>query len=171
MSITPAHDEIISRIIHPLIFGKKYYCIGEFISCIAMSGLVAEMLAILLWKISEISIRKKKISEDEEKGLFGKKFEKLGQERRIEILQTMYSISQDVAKKFNKIRKIRNRYLHLWAYNIKQQKIDALECIINAMHLFKIITNMGISVDKKGKQTINVNPMLLKYLNSRRAKY
>lgn len=166
LSITPAYDEFILRIINPLIYGKKYYCLGEYISCISMSGLVGEMLAILLWKISEFTIKGVKVSTAQEKRLFGNHFERLGQERRLEILLTMQVIDTEDKVKFHEIKDIRNKYMHLWDLTSRQQEIDAKKCITNAMLLFKKISSIGLNVDDEGKQTININPLLLKFLNS-----
>lgn len=165
LNITPANRKIFCRIIDPLICAKKYYCLSEYISCIAMCGLAGEMLAILIWKISEIAIQGLKISQEEEKEIFGKNFEKLGQGNRISILKVLTIITPDAWDRFNEIRIIRNKYLHLWEYDEKQQKGDAKKCIISALILFKNITNIQLKTFK-GEQFISINPSLLKYFNS-----
>jgi len=90
--------------------------------------------------------------------------EQLGQKRRLNILVTIKAIREDLYKKFDNVRDTRNKYLHAWEYDTKQQKGDAKRLINNTLLLFKSVVNMNLVVDKKGNQSISINPKLLKFL-------
>ena len=53
--------------------------LGNYAAVIAVCGMVAEMLAIFLWELSSVKL--------DEKLVFGCKFKKLRQERRVKMLQ------------------------------------------------------------------------------------
>lgn len=86
--IAPYTKEMFERLLKPLKSAKKNYCLGEYPATIALCGVVGEMLAILLWKINDVKLNGVPITEKEEIGLFGRSFEKLGQEQRLRILTT-----------------------------------------------------------------------------------
>src|SRR3989344_3610567 len=53
ITFTLAEPKIIEqRIVTPLISAKRNACIGDFLASIALSGLVGEMLTILVWEIN-----------------------------------------------------------------------------------------------------------------------
>lgn len=162
----PEYKNITERIINPLIAAKRHYCLSEYVSCIAVSGIICEMLALLVWKISSISIEGKILSKEEEENLFGDNFEGISQRRKIEILKTIKAIDQSASKTFHEVRNIRNKYMHSWEYETIQQKGDAKKIISNTFKLFKRITNMELKVDETGNQTISINPKLLKFLQT-----
>ena len=161
--ITPHTKEISERLVKPLKSAKKNYCLGDYSATIALCGVVGEMLAILLWKINEVRVKGKIITKKQEKGLFGRSFEELGQEQRLRILKTMSFITPDQHQKFGVIRASRKPYLHLWEVNpkYKNEKNTALDVYKKVSYLFKKI--MGISLDNAS--TIKVdNPQLQNYL-------
>ncbi len=164
-NFSPAYKNIMERIVEPLVLSKRHYCLGEYISSIAVGGLTSEMLAHLVWKISTFKVSGKEISIDEEKKLFGKNFEKLQQIRRINILFVMKAIKHEELKKLDQIRTIRNKYLHAWEYDTKQQKGDAKKIVEFIFELFKTITDINLVLDSGKKQTLSINPHLLNFLN------
>jgi len=167
MTITPHTQEIYERLLKPLSFAKKSYCLGDYLSTIALCGLVGEMLAILIWKYNEIKMRKELITEDDEKKLFDRSFEKLGQRRKLNILKTFKQISEQQYGYFKEISGTRNHYLHLWAINLKNEKKDALGILKNSFQLLNEI--IGINLVTPGAVSIK-NPLLLKFLKKERKK-
>lgn len=164
LSITPADKDIVEKIVLPLILAKRHYCLGEYLSCIAISGLIGEMLAILVRKMTEIRIHGAEISPEQEKIIFGNKFEgTLGQERRVKILREIKAIDDDYYQKIYEVSRIRNNYLHSWERNAKQAKGDAKKVAKRVFELFKATTNIDIVIEN-GHQKISVNPKLLKLL-------
>lgn len=160
---TPGYKNIIERVINPLISAKRQYCLGEYLASIALSGIISEMLALLIWKISTFQIGGQKLSEENEEKLFGQKFENIRQERRENILITVKAIDEKVFNHFKEIRSIRNKYMHSWDYDTHQQKGDSKKTIQSAFKLYKAIADMALVV-KEGNQTISINPRLLDYL-------
>lgn len=166
----PAYPNIIERIVKPLVIAKRHYSLGEYISCIAVSGIICEMLAILIWKMSIIKIHGKDISADEEEKIFGEDIESVGQKRRLDILFAFVAISDDLFTKFNNVRETRNKYLHAWEYDTRQQKGDAKRLILTTLLLFKEVINMKLVVDKSGNQSVSINPRLHKFLQDSNTK-
>ena len=78
--IAPSDERILSKIIWSLRNAKACYMVGNYLGAISLCGMVAEMLAILIYEISNIYINNKPIDKELEVGLFGSCFERLGQE-------------------------------------------------------------------------------------------
>jgi hypothetical protein len=163
VNFTPSYQNIIERVIDPLISAKRQYCLGEYLACIALSGIIGEMLALLIWRMSTFNIRGQKITKQDEEKLFGQNFEAISQKRRENILITIKAIDEKIYKQFKEIRDIRNNYMHSWDYDTHQQKGDAKKTILTAFKLYKAIANMDLVV-KEGNQTISINQKLLDYL-------
>jgi len=165
LSIIPSQDyaQLTSRIIQPIILGKKYYALGEYVSCIAMSGLAAEMMTLVIWNMSEFSIAEKLLTEEDQKIFFGR----MDQERRIKLLRLTNAIKDDDQNMLEQIRKIRNKYTHSWDVKSNQDKGNAKKVIRFALILFKNISGIDLYIDDKGKQQLKVNPRFLKFLQSK----
>ncbi len=69
LPIVPHSKEILERLLVPLKSAKKNYCLGDYSATIALCGIAGEMLAMLLWKITETKINNKSMGDDQE-GLF-----------------------------------------------------------------------------------------------------
>lgn len=158
LAIVPHTKEIYERLLKPLRSAKKSYCLGDYSAVIALCGVVGEMLAILLWKINNVRLKNKPITERDEEGLFKYSFEKLGQERRLSILKTFGQISEEQYSDFMDIKNSRKPYLHLWSANLSKEKNDALKVFKKAFKLFGAITGIGLA----GAGTVKVNPLLMK---------
>ena len=133
--------------------------LGNNLAVIALCGLVAEMVALLMWKLAEAQLNGHKMRESDEKALFGRSFEQLGQERRVEILNRYGIISSEHTHHFGKIRASRRQYLHFWSHGHVDIEKDAVACFNAAAHL--VIDTIGQDI-KEGK--ILLNPKLLQYL-------
>ncbi|MDD2773043.1 MAG: hypothetical protein PHP45_05030 [Elusimicrobiales bacterium] len=137
----PWHKKISERITKPIRIAIKNYCRGDDLASIVLCGLAAETLTIIVWRTHEVQIAGKTISLKEEKILFGDKFEKLEQEKRIKILSTLNLITpvQDVL--FNKIKKTRNEYIHPAENQTKQELEDARALLKQILSLLKSLSN------------------------------
>ena len=111
----PAEERILDKLIWPLRHAKASYMVGNYLAVIALCGMVAEMVALLLWEVSVVQLNGRLLSDDDEKALFGTTFERLGQERRIQVLTVYGLINQETRGRFNTPKEIRRRYLHLWS--------------------------------------------------------
>ena len=123
------------------------------------SGMVAEMVALLLWSLEETEINGKPMRDKDESALFGRKFEKLGQERRVDILKAYGIITSDIAGEFTMIRSTRNKYLHLWSEKHDRLPGDAEKCFRAATRL--VVEAIGQDIED-GK--IVLNPKLVRHL-------
>ncbi len=156
MNVVPA----IQKLLKPLEDSCRAYCFGLFSASIALSGVVAESLQILLWQMHAVRIKEKEITEEQEKALLGRRFERLDQSRRIEVLETFGWINEGQKKRFCHIRDARNRYLHSWEEDFSREEQEALLCYQYAFSLFKEIT--GVALHDAG--SIKANPLLVNWM-------
>jgi hypothetical protein len=158
--VIPNEEKFIDRLVRPLKSAKRTYCLGEFLATVALSGLAGESLALLAYRIRKFVLNGQPISGEQEKKLFGKDFDSLGQERRIKVLECLGYIDRDDERLFLDLKGCRDKYLHLWEVDTSQIHSDAKKSFLNAMRLFKKIT--GLSIDESG--SLVMNPNFLAYL-------
>jgi len=158
--IVPHTEKFYSRLLRPLALAKKSYCLGDYLSTISLCGIATEMLAILIWDANDIRLNKRLINRSDEKGLFGREFEKHGQERRLRILKTFGIINEEEFAKLNHIREVRRRYLHFWDRPPSDEKEDALKTLKYSLLTFRKFIDMGFSEGGK----VKINPLLVKFL-------
>lgn len=161
--ILPYSEKLHERLISPLRSAKRCYCFGEFLATIELCSHIGEMLAQLVWQITPITHNQGPVTEEFEKGLFGSTFEKLGQNRRIQVLKTFGAITPDQAIMFEDLRIKRVRYFHKWSAGTESSQSDAADCFKAALTLAKEIMQIGISPDERG--TLVLNPLVASYLN------
>lgn len=158
-AITPAHEKIRARIIEPLRIAKKSYCLEEYISSIALSGIVGETMAHVLFQLYETSINGTAIDSDLQKAIFGKRFDELGQMRRIEILSKLRYSHPDQEAMLRGLQNTRRPYMHWWNLGKTADDIkdDAKNAVTTATKLFssvfdiKLASASSISIDDRVK--------------------
>jgi len=91
------------------------------------------MLTILAFEISEATINGQPLSQTDQKGLFGDRFEQLQQHRRTKILETYKAIPEKVARSLDTVRSIRRKYLHLWSEDHAALEEDAVKIFDNTI--------------------------------------
>ncbi len=152
---------ILDRMIWPLRYAKTCYIIGNYTGTIALCGMVAEMVAILTFEMSEIKLNNRPITTEDQNKLFGSTFEKLGQYKRIKVLEGFRSIGEELKQQFETIRLIRKRYLHFWSKEHEDIEEDARTVFGSAVHLVAKTIGQEI-VDS---QMLKLNPAFEKYLD------
>ena len=155
----PYEPKIMAKIIWPLRHAKADYMLGNYLGTISLCGIVAEMLAVLLHEISTFTLNGKQIEDTDKAKLFGKKFERLGQERRVQILRALGFIDPKTEDEFNFIRNKRNKYLHYYTLDQKDLPNDAIEAYNKTVLLVVFVIGQDIVNGK-----IKLRPELLKYL-------
>ncbi len=127
--IVPTEQQFWGKIILPLKSAKGSYMVGNYLGAIALCGMVAEMIAILIFEMSgqDIQIGNKHLDDDLQKKLFNSTFENLGQDRRISVLLGLGLISQDQKQKFDEIKNIRKKYLHFYSKEHTDITKDAIK--------------------------------------------
>lgn len=156
-AITPAHDKIRARIVEPLRVAKKAYCFEEYLTSIALSGIVGETMAHVLYQINDTRMNGMAIDPDFEKAIFGKSFDKLGQVRRIGILNKLGYISNIQREMLLYLQKTRVPYMHWWnlGKSASDIKKDAQRAVVEATELFsgvfdvKLASALSVSVSDK----------------------
>lgn len=141
MDVVPFSMKILEKLLNPLKLAKKSYSLGDYFLTVASCGFAGEMLAILSWKIGKAKLNGNTMTVKDEELLFGREFERLGQEQRLKILKALRLISDEQFGNFNDLRKIRNFYLHSFnKSNNRTGKADSLKATMKAFSLFRSIT-------------------------------
>lgn len=156
----PAEERILDKLIWPLRHAKSGYMLGNFLGTIALCGMVAEMVAILIFEISDFKLNNKSMSAKDQEALFGRKFEDLGQNRRVKVLHVYDIIDKNMKDKFETIRDIRNKYLHLWSKDHNLLPKDAIKCFKAAIEISVFVIGQNIDNGK-----LLLNPSLVHYLD------
>jgi hypothetical protein len=157
--VAPNEQRILDKLIWPLRNAKAGYMCGNFLGTIALCGMVAEMVSILLFDINSLKINHTDLTKKDQEAVFGSKFEKLGQERRVNILYTFGIINSEMKQNFDIIRNIRRGYLHLWSQDHEKLPLDSVKCFEAAVLL--VVSAIGQDL-KDGK--IVLSKEILNYL-------
>lgn len=163
LRFVPTEARILENIIWPLRHAKASYIVANYLGTISLCGVVSEMLAILLFKCSEIQINGSPLTESGEKAIFGSSFEKLGQQRRVSILSGYNLIDQEIKDTFDKLREKRNRYLHNWTQDSQSLHQDAVDCYEAAIKITLFVIGQDV---KDGRLLLKSN--LIEYLRKNR---
>jgi len=123
--------------------------------------MVAEMVAILTFDMSEIKLNSEPLSKKDQIRLFGSSFEKLGQHKRVEVLTGFKVIKEDIRNHFITIKNIRKKYLHFWSEEQENIEEDARTVFGAAVQL--VGETIGNEI-KDGK--LKINPPFRKYLKT-----
>lgn len=113
--IAPAVPTILKKLVWPLRHALGSYCLADYLGCVALCGMVGEMVAILLWEISPYPRGNPPLGEREQRQLLGRTFEQLGQDRRTDVLRGFRLIDDETKAAFDFLRTIRKRYLHFFS--------------------------------------------------------
>jgi hypothetical protein len=139
LPIVPAEPTILEKLVWPLRQAKGSYALGNYLGCIALCGMVGEMVAILLWDISRVALQGHPMTEPEQRAMFGSTFEKLGQARRTEVLHALKLVDDASKAAFDDLRGIRSRYLHLLSQPHAQVAADARRAYENALKVVAVV--------------------------------
>ena len=96
--LVPAEDRILEKLVWPLLHAKSSYMVGNYLGTVSLCGMVAEMMAILKYTISDDNI--KAISDQE--------YQNCGQKHRVIILKQL-NLDANIKTSFDIIRDKRNK--------------------------------------------------------------
>jgi hypothetical protein len=156
----PNLPAIIEKILEPLRHAKAAYVMGNYLGTIALSGMVAEMTSILTYEVRGFHVNGVAPDEQTQRRIFGGVVEKLGQERRVDVLFGTGLITEDERKNFTVVRELRRKYLHLLSQSHEHLREDALAAFratANAVASF-----LGITPGAAG--AMRIDQRLLNYL-------
>lgn len=157
--VAPNHPEFLEKLIWPLRSAKSSFVVGNFISTIAQCGMVGEMVALLWYEISKFTINSERMNDQQEIKLFGSRFEKLGQERRVDILRGFGLIDEEQEQYFDQVRTVRRRYLHFYSQSHESIEKDALATFDASLALVANLLDISL---ENGK--IGLRPALMRYV-------
>jgi hypothetical protein len=155
----PAEQRVLDKLVWPLRHAKATYMFGNYLGTIAMCGMVAEMVAILLFDIGQIKINDGAITERGQVEIFGSTFERLPQARRISVLRGYGMIDDRLKEAFDLVRKRRARYLHFWSQDHDDLPGDARAVFVAAVML--VVSAIGQNL-QEGK--LGLKPRFVGYL-------
>ena len=158
----PADQRILDKLVWPLLHAKGSYILGNYLGTISLCGMVSEMQAIMIFEVAEPEINGARMTEAAQRELFGRSFEKLGQERRVSILHAYGLIDDALKTSFDRIRTTRRQYLHLWSKDYGRLSVDAVACYRDALKIVAFVLGQTI---RNGKLVLA--PKLTKYLRAR----
>jgi hypothetical protein len=137
--LAPFEKNLLQKLVWPLRHAKGSYALGNFLGCIALCGMVGEMVAILLWDISKVRLREKPWNEAAQIAIFGSTFEKLSQDRRTKVLCAVGVIKDEATVAFDGLRRIRRKYLHFFSQSHEQAASDARRAYQHASKLVETV--------------------------------
>ncbi len=139
LAVVPHEQRLLEKLVWPLRHAKASYMTGNYLGAIALCGMVAEMVAILLFQLSEVRIGGRVMSNKDEANVFGREFERLGQERRASVLVAFGMVDESTFRNFEDVRGIRNNYLHWWSRDHNAIEKDAIKSYRAATELVALI--------------------------------
>jgi hypothetical protein len=158
-AIFPHTDKLFERFLVPFKAAKRTYCLGEYLACIELAAHLGEMLALLLWQITPLSLNGKPVDAQMEKSIWGSEFEKMGQEKRINLLKVLGAISNDEEQLLDFLRAIRRKYFHFWNTSTERIREDALESFLKLATLVQLVLRIEYN-----NGAVKLNPLLDAYL-------
>ena len=161
MFAAPAEERILEKLVWPLLHAKGSYMVGNYLGTISLCGMVCEMLAILIFEVAKPEINGARMTETSQRKLFGRTFEKLGQDRRVSILYAYDLIADELKASFDRVRRNRSQYLHLWSKEYDKLSIDAVECYRDVLKIVAFVLGQNI---RDGK--LLLEPKLTRYLRA-----
>lgn len=163
-AIFPHTDKLFDRFLVPFKSSKRMYCLGEYLACIELSAHLGEMLALLVWHITPVTLNGKSVDVAMEKSIWGSEFEKMGQEKRIDLLKALGAVTDDDAQLLDYLRASRRKYFHFWSTGTERIREDALRCFLHVATLVRNV--LKIEYDNG---TVKLNPLLETYLATHKA--
>jgi hypothetical protein len=157
----PSTPVIMNRLIWPLRQAKGCFMVENYLGTIALCGVVAEMISILMVDMRPVRVYGKVLDRKDQKAIFGRALDKLGQEARTRILHHLGHFPGDINAHFDRIRNARRKYLHAFDYDEKQLPADALAAYDSALTI--LVELIGQEV--KDNQILVLNPSFQRYLH------
>jgi hypothetical protein len=140
LTFFPVEDaQIAEKILIPLHQAKVAFVMGHELSCIALCGMVGEMLAIVRFEMSSNTL-----TRQQQQRLLGGPFENIEHGRRIRLLELMEMLDKETADTLNDLRSIRNTYLHNLSKSHKDMWQDALKTYKLTVNIAKKVLGLGI---------------------------
>jgi hypothetical protein len=159
LSLVPDSPELVETLVWPLRHAKAAFITGNYPATIGLSGTVAEALAVLLFRISRPRLHGGPMEDDAQEDIFGRKFVKLEQGRRLRVMRALRIIDEQSYGRFDQVRDLRNKYVHHVDRSGRDAAADAVLAFNNAVWLACFVVGQDF---KDGKLVVRAE--LLTYL-------
>lgn len=151
--IIMAPTGMIAKLVWPLRHAKASYALGNYLGTIALCGMATEMSALLMFEAFDvhngISKHKRRVPAAFAQYFKGNnKFEREGQKRRVEILFELHVIDRPTKEKFDLVRDIRRRHLHLMSQPLDRIQQDAVKAFLASVQVVKYCLGLDVRDDK-----------------------
>lgn len=111
--VAPNDQRVLEKLVWPLRHAKASYLLGNFLSTIALCGVVTEMLAIFNFELAEIE--GVEITNANGSEISEQTFERMGQKSRVRALWKNGVIDEKIKSNYDLVRTTRRKYLHFWS--------------------------------------------------------
>lgn len=138
--LAPAAPRLLQKFVEPLKNALGDFCLGNYLGCIALSGMIGEMVATLLWDVDPPSDFPR---DAKGKPISKRTFEEVPQKQKIDILLRLNRIDSDIEKAFVDLKDLRNRYLHNLSAGHDTLERDAREALDLAARLFTCLLRLS----------------------------
>lgn len=163
IAVFPTEQALVEKVLIPLHQAKVAFVLGHELGCIALSGMVAEMLATLRFQVSPLGSGPTALTEARQQRLFGNPFERIDHSRRVGILELTGLIDLQTGDLFKEMSKIRNAYLHRLSHPHEEMAKDARRSYELAVMLAVKVLGLGIA-----QGGAKISPEVLAYIKARR---
>jgi len=147
--VVPNEKKILEKLVWPLRKAKQAFILSGFLGCIALCGMACEMAIIFLFDLATINVNGKPLTPKRQKQIFGREFEELGQKRRIDVLCVYGLLNKKLAGDADKVRKIRNEYLHSLSKDYSGIDEDAIDAYKSSFRLIKSLVDLPVGNEGK----------------------
>lgn len=144
-----APTSLLNKLVWPLRNAKGSYALGNYFGTIALCGMVAEMAALLIFEARSVYIQKhfstKLIPPEFRKYFKGDTFEREGQQKRVQVLNKLRLLNEPQIKdKFDLVRDVRRRYLHLLSHPTDRIEADAAKVFLATVEIVRYAMGLDI---------------------------
>ena len=145
--IAPDEENIVEKLVMPLNSAKQAYCLADYLSCIALCGMVCEMAMVFIFEMIPKWLDIDALSEEHRRVFEKRKFEKLGQKKRIQVLLELGVILESMPTNAETVRKIWKSYLHFLSKSHSKIAEDALTAYVSTSAILKPLLHIGLDSD------------------------
>lgn len=164
LSIAPVDvPYVLEKLFWPLRHAMAAYMLTNYLGVIAECGHVSEMVAILWLEMTGFTINGKPLTDEKAKQIYGRTFEKMGQEQRVRLLQGYEMITEPDQLRLDKVRELRRKYLHLLSQpheNIAEDSITAFQATCELVK-----SALGLRIEERG---VSFSPLFDRWHNAHR---
>lgn len=161
-AVFPSEPVLVEKVLIPLHQAKVAFVLGHELGCIALAGMVAEMLATLRFQVSPHGSGPSAMTKGQQNRLFGRTFEEIDHSRRLGILELLGLIDSETGNQFKEMSGIRNKYLHRLSQPHVEMAADARRSYELAVTLAVKVLGLGIA-----PSGAKIDPEVLTYIRSR----